>query len=498
MLVCGYRNSFACIFDRYQSLHAAKEFEEISRVSIIKNDPRSFIIDDAKKFNICRSTDIYNHYLFSEIIQITNMFDFEFSKDDISIKHLVSRKTISRSLKNNILTRLNRCIPSFLNRIVFISSYLNPIDLIKLQLSMKQLPYIFTPQVETPTSNYDGEIREKINLKLEQNSFESLISTTLKQHIPSVYVEGFKEMMNKSLKLYPKNPSVIFTAGAYGTDEGFKFWAASNVEKGSKLVGTQHGFNYGAIKWFHEEDHQIKCYDKFYTWDWESDRFNNTSYLPAAKFNHKVKNITPDSNGQILFATYAWPRYSYKMMTTPISASQSYKFIDSQIEILKHLSSEAKIITLVRSKNVPIFEGGINQRKMWENFCPDVKFYMGNDVSMYEQMKKSRLFVSIVCGTAQLESFSANFPTLLYWSPFHEIRKSAKPVFEALIDAGILYKTAEGLAHKINDIHDDPISWWLQPKVQEAKNSFCNEFARTSNNWLKTWKKELIGVKNGI
>ena len=74
IIVGMWLSQFICMyFDRYQSLHAAKEFEEISRVSIIKNDPRSFIIDDAKKFNICRSTDIYNHYLFSEIIQITNI-----------------------------------------------------------------------------------------------------------------------------------------------------------------------------------------------------------------------------------------------------------------------------------------------------------------------------------------------------------------------------------------------------------------------------------------
>ena len=61
-------------------------------------------------------------------------------------------------------------------------------------------------------------------------------------------------------------------------------------------------------------------------------------------------------------------------------------------------------------------------------------------------MKKSRLFISIVCGTAQLESFSINFPTILFWSKFHEIRVDSLPMFQKLIAAGILHKSKKSLS----------------------------------------------------
>ena len=36
------------------------------------------------------------------------------------------------------------------------------------------------------------------------------------------------------------------------------------------------------------------------------------------------------------------------------------------------------------------------------------------------------------------------------------------------------------------------MSWWLQPEIQEAKNQFCNRFARTSDKWLQEWKEDLF------
>ena len=57
--------------------------------------------------------------------------------------------------------------------------------------------------------------------------------------------------------------------------------------------------------------------------------------------------------------------------------------------------------------------------------------------------------------------------------------------------AGILFDTPEDAAKKVNEIAEDPRSWWEQDDIQAAKNSFSNQFARTSNNWLQEWVPEL-------
>jgi len=106
----------------------------------------------------------------------------------------------------------------------------------------------------------------------------------------------------------------------------------------------------------------------------------------------------------------------------------------------------------------------------------------------------------VICtynATTYLEAFTANIPTVLFWNPEHwELRPSAKPYFDELRNVGILHYTPESATAKVNDISDDPISWWQQTKIQAAKNKFCFQFARTSNKWLKEWKNELLKMSN--
>jgi putative transferase (TIGR04331 family) len=95
-------------------------------------------------------------------------------------------------------------------------------------------------------------------------------------------------------------------------------------------------------------------------------------------------------------------------------------------------------------------------------------------------------------GTPFLETFAANYPTLLCWDPkYTELNELAQPYFDLLREAGILHDTPEALALKSNEIYDDPMSWWMSAEIQDAKNKFCNRFARTSDDWLAQWNDAL-------
>ena len=55
----------------------------------------------------------------------------------------------------------------------------------------------------------------------------------------------------------------------------------------------------------------------------------------------------------------------------------------------------------------------------------------------------------------------------------------------------LLYYNSKSAAEKLNEIYDDPLTWWQQPEIQTAKDVFCQEFALTSDNSLEEWKVEL-------
>lgn len=50
-------------------------------------------------------------------------------------------------------------------------------------------------------------------------------------------------------------------------------------------------------------------------------------------------------------------------------------------------------------------------------------------------------------------------------------------------------------AAKVNEIFNDPASWWNQSEIQKAKDEFCFQFARTSDKWLDEWKEELNSLR---
>lgn len=491
---------FVCIFfDRYQSILKAEECGKVTHTLLGKYDRAQWVLRDNLDFARCFESDEYNQFLFSQIIDRRSTIPVDSLEVKAGLLEIVKRESSRRSpsftLKEflrRIACGISQWIPDRLNEIVLVSSSLTTKDAAKLQLSVGQLPYLYGPHVEPPQSVIDFNLRARLELGSSGSEFEKMLFQMIQEQIPSVYLEGYPVMRQKALDVYPKKPRLIFTAIAYETDEAFKFWAAHQIEGGCKLVGTQHGFNYGVTKWFQEEDHQIKIYDQFYTWGWKSDKVANTKPLAAAKFN-KVKNVVkPKSDGRILLTTFAWPRYAYKMYSVPISSTGTIAHFNDQIRFARALSDQVRKMLLVR-----LFPNDRNwsQIERWAQEFPEIECYQGYAIPMFEQMRASRLSVTAPNGTPCLEGFAANFPTVLLWNPYcFELRPNAQPYYDELRRVGILHDTPESAAAKVNEIHRDPMGWWKQLEVQEAKDSFCHQFARLSNDWLDEWKTELLNL----
>ena len=98
--------------------------------------------------------------------------------------------------------------------------------------------------------------------------------------------------------------------------------------------------------------------------------------------------------------------------------------------------------------------------------------------------------------TVFLETLALDFPTIIFWeTSHHEIRSDAVPFFEILEEAEILFYTPEDAARKVNDVSTNVDQWWHSDSVQMARKKFCEQYARSSDDWAHEWGEFLLGAK---
>lgn len=480
------------LFDRYQSILSAAEYAKVKNTLIIRADRTRYVPNDFGVFSVwAAESDEYNCYLYSRIIEYMDRIPFEYAGfARQGILHVDSTGNVgSRSLLfKKIIKWFFPDVLQLFNKIALIETGLRVKDFIQLQLSLNQIPYLVSSKRITQQSKINAELRDEIHLLSPGDKFQKLLMRMIPEHIPALYVEGYANMKQISLKAYPRKPKIIFNDTAYNANEPFKFWAAHNVDHGIKLLGNQHGGLYGSGALSAIEEHQIKICDTFYTWGWRSDRYENTKPLMAAKLNTIKREIHPKKGGRLLLVEGAISRYSFIPEWLFTSSSGFLAYLNEQFRFVSALSARNKKLLLVR---LYMYDYQFGQKDRWVSKFPEIECSHANE-SIINQINMSRLFIGTYNGTTYLWPFVANFPTVLFWNPEHgKTRTSAAPYFDRLREVGILHDTPEQAADKVNEMSEDPISWWKQPDIQEAKDAFCLQYASTSDKWLKEWRDEL-------
>jgi len=310
--------------------------------------------------------------------------------------------------------------------------------------------------------------------------------------MPTIYLEGYDRMNRLALRAYPENPKVIFNSVSFYANDAFKFWAAYYSEKGTILTGMQNGGHYGTGLWSSTEKHQIMIYDRFYTWGWKSPLSSNTMPLPAAQLNKVRNRIHPKRGGRLLLVQGAVPRYSYYMHSVSVSSSGYLKYLDEQYLFVKTLTKENRDLLTVRLYPLKY---GWSEKERWQNEFPGIEC-VTEEKPLIDHFNQCVLFIGTYNATTFLETFVANFPSILFWNLEHwEIRSTARPFFDMLHDCGILHYNPGSAAIKVNEIAHDPIAWWHQPQIQAARKRYCHEYANTIDDWHNQWHLEMLSLK---
>ena len=209
------------LFDRYEIIKQSQQHTNLE-YTIHKYNVSDIIPEDFPEFYDYITSDQWNEIIFSECIKHQGIH-YKNLPSSIIFDHIKSKKKVTSFMDiiKNLLRLYQSIIPNIFNKISIILPNLSVIKLLKLQLSLKQLPYFIPPFIDYKSKEIDMSIRSAINLSFSRNEFEDFLSDQISKNLPKIYLESFKEYRNKSLKRYPSNPSLIYTSYAYQSEDSF-------------------------------------------------------------------------------------------------------------------------------------------------------------------------------------------------------------------------------------------------------------------------------------
>ncbi|MDA9227021.1 LIC12162 family protein [Actinomycetota bacterium] len=359
----------------------------------------------------------------------------------------------------------------------------------KLEILLRQIPMVtsYTPLSVTPANLSWRSWRLHADPK---DLFQSALASVVPEYLPTCYLEGYRESSQAWVgNGFPSKTRVILTANSFLMDERWKYWAASRSEVGTKIVIAQHGGGYGVMAWTTAQMSEIAMSDRYLSWGWSDADQPLVCPVPATRLVG-MKKRPPKRDGICLHVTTANSRYHGDMASMPIGPEFKH-YLDDQVEFAASLSTPVRTELIVR---VYPHDYGWDLMERWKDADPEISVDNGS-LNFNNLLKNARLCVATYNGTTFLESFTQDIPTVIFWNPKQwELAEAAKPYFELLRQASILFDDPVSCAEHINTIWEDVPGWWSTPQVSDAVRIFCAQYAyvgrrplRELRNALRDW-----------
>jgi putative transferase (TIGR04331 family) len=476
------------LFDRWTMLRQVVRENDISGVRVLRRANKCLVANDMGDFISLFLGDAWNEMIYGQLLEWMDIpvekinANDEGSAASTNVPNVSFKRKAKRALAQVVSYISGICCQD--NEYFFISSYLPLKQDLLLQLKLGQIPKLWRP-VAPPSIQVNRSMRQwQMPEPKNADDFPAIVRAMIARHIPTVYLEGYRELLAVTEKLpWPKRPKAIFTSNSFSSDDMFKIWAAEKVENGSPLIIGQHGGNYGMALWSFFEEHQVAISDRFLTWGWS--RRKQKKITPVGNFKGFGKLGVWDKAGVALLVEMTMPRNSYDMYSAPV-AGQWLVYLEEQVRFVQALPEALRDNVLVRLYSS---DYGWSQKQRWLEYFPTIQLDEGIQ-PMASLVKKSRLYVTTYNATTYLESMSLNIPTIMFWNPKHwELRDSAIPFFERLKAAGIFHESPEDAARQMAVVWDDVSGWWESATVQSVRQEFCERYAHIPEKPLQVLEK---------
>lgn len=179
--------------------------------------------------------------------------------------------------------------------------------------------------------------------------------------------------------------------------------------------------------------------------------------------------------------------WTYRFTSTPIG-DQWFDEERRLVEFVDALGRSRKRVLLRRFPN-PAYQG---RRHPILAALPEAS--SGIPRTATEWMQRARLAVVAYPDTPFLEALAIGVPCIGVWNPDHwHLRRDAAPHMERLEGVGIVHRDPAVAAALVDEIADDPSSWWGDRDRQAARSAFLDRFAQTTG-WLESWTAALTDL----
>lgn len=465
-------------YERWESVSYALSHFTINGTIVLDIPCEDVIPLDTQEFSKLMTTDEWNHYLFSVILDELGV---DIPKES---RPLTTERDTYHSIREsdeglkkkaigflkNLLNRLTRH-----NKVFIGSSYLGFFNDSKLNFKLGQLPAAFK-SIPVTAVKADVECRKRLRLPFaSSNAFEKKLCQIIFLHIPICMMEGFRQLLNDVDKLpYPSAPKVIFTSNFLAYDTLAMAYTSKQVNNGCKLIHGQHG-GYGIPAFMNAELHERKIADVFLSWGWSDS--NAVNIAPVGMLNpiNGYKRQNGVVVNDLLLVRGLWPRYTFRLDSgVGLSLNDA---IEDSLNLAGYLPPTIRNASLL----VRLYhrDYGFQERQRWEKRFPGIRIDKGKS-SITSLVSQAKLVIySYNIGTGYLEYMNANIPTIAFWDmKVSPVRKEAEPYFDRLRLVGIFHDTPESAAKHIQKIWNDVQGWWESVEVRKAKAAFCAQYAK--------------------
>lgn len=492
------------IFNRYYSIEYALKTYKVNGSILFESDSVNIATTDSASFVWACNNSVWNNIIYGKILKYMGCINLKtipiknsnkinsFIPANSFIKNTFKTKKITKKLIDNILSLLGKK-----NDAVIIGSYLPCWGAVKLQIALWQCPQVWsTPSF--PSEPVINSSREGFRINTnDHKGFDFFIRDMIPQLMPICYLEGYKKLTLMAEQLpWPIKPKFIFTSNSFDYDEVFKVWAAEKVVHHRVPYFTgQHGNNYGShLNYGLPILPERITSDGFFAWgSWGNKEFN---VIPSFMFKMGGrKNIAHNVTGPLLLVEQGVPLRIYA--DDPYSIYEQYQ--ESQFLFVKslpsHIASEVQV-RLFRHEGSDVW----SDRERWRDRSPKTKLVddKASDPTILDLFAQSRVAVFSFDSTGILEALFLNMPLVCFWSGgLSHLLPSAKPYYQLLIDANILFDDPVLAAGHISRNWETIDQWWSSQVVQNARRVFCERFAATEKH--PTFKlKELLTERTKI
>jgi putative transferase (TIGR04331 family) len=338
-----------------------------------------------------------------------------------------------------------------------------------------------------PSAELRQEFASRIAGTLDSTPFEKALCRILEGAWPISLLEGLDILKAVVETQFPPRPKTIASGMAWVGDDAFKLWCVRSLRRGSRLVSTQHGGDYGLCHTSGASKAiEYAVCDRFLGWGGCGAQARSHATLPVPP-HYLVKQVS-SNDGPILYIGTSLPRWPVFIEQVP-TGPMFLDYLDRQIEFFNALRPDLQASLLMRPNPEELGWGIVRRLRQG---APDMTI---DDFSetFDERLQAAKLAVVDNANTTFLQSMGSDVPTILVWDPdVWVLNDIAKQYFDELEAAGVYFRNVEMAAAAVERVWQDPRAWWERQDVSGPVNRFLNQFFKRDPNWSRSWVNELL------